>query len=102
MSSEGHNHKLLISKPVQSDVIVVPSLTPIGRYQSISVETTDGSYKQSATVIECIECSAEHLPSALTLLSTGQDVKTFRNKMEAKQVKWIYFIIGRKHESETN
>lgn len=89
--------KVLISKPPPTDYIVVASTNPAERFSKVSIQTPDESYQTDATVIECIECDTEHLPTTLTTLSSGLDAKGFRNKMESKYVKWIYFLLCQKH-----
>jgi hypothetical protein len=88
---------ILISKPPPTDYIVVASTTPADRFQKINIQTPDASYQTEATVIECIECSTDYLPTTLTLLSSNLDAKNFRNKMETKSVKWIYFLLCQTH-----
>jgi len=89
--------KVLISKPPPTDYIVVASTNPAERFSKVSIATPDESFQTDATVIECIECDTEHLPTVLTLLSNGLDAKSFRNKMESKSVKFIYFLLCKKH-----
>ena len=89
--------KVLITKPPPTDYIVVASTNPAERFAKVSIQTPDASYQTDATVIECIECSIDHLPTSLTLLSSGMDAKNFRNKMESKSVKWIYFLLCQTH-----
>jgi hypothetical protein len=88
---------ILISQPPPESYLVVASTTPAERFSKVSIETPDKSFQQDATVIECIECDTEHLPTVLTLLSSNLDAKSFRNKMETKSVKWIYFLLCQKH-----
>lgn len=88
---------ILISKPPPTDYIVVASTTPAERFAKVSIQTPDASYQTEATVIECIECDTDHLPTVLTLLSSNLDAKNFRNKMESKSVKWIYFLLCQKN-----
>ena len=88
---------ILISKPPPTDYIVVASTNPAGQFAKVSIQTPDASYQVEATVIECIECDTEHLPTTLTMLSSGMDAKNFRNKMESKSVKWIYFLLCQTH-----
>lgn len=88
---------ILISKPPPTDYIVVASTNPCDKFTKVSITTPDASYQTEATVIECIECDTEHLPTTLTILSTGMDAKSFRNKMETKSVKWIYFLLCQTH-----
>ena len=88
---------ILISKPPPTDYIVVASTNPAERFVKVTIATPDESFEVNATVIECIECDTEHLPTVLTLLSSGLDAKNFRNKMEAKPVKWIYFLLCKTH-----
>jgi hypothetical protein len=88
---------ILITKPPPTDYIVVASTSPYDKFAKVNITTPDASYTQEATVIECIECDTEHLPTTLTLLSSGMDAKNFRNKMESKSVKWIYFLLCQTH-----
>jgi hypothetical protein len=88
---------ILITKPPPTDYIVVASTTPADKFSKVTIQTPDASYTQEATVIECIECSTDYLPTTLTLLSSGMDAKSFRNKMEAKSVKFIYFLLCKTH-----
>jgi hypothetical protein len=88
---------ILITKPPPTDYIVIPSTTPAEQFAKVSIQTPDASYTQEATVIECIECDTEHLPTTLTLLSSNLDAKNFRNKMETKSVKFIYFLLCKTH-----
>lgn len=89
--------KVLITKPPPTDYIVIPSTTPAGNFSKVTIQTPDASYQTEATVIECIECDTDHLPTVLTLLSSNLDAKSFRNKMESKSVKWIYFLLCKTH-----
>lgn len=88
---------ILITKPPPTDYIVVASTSPYDKLQKVSIATPDASYQTEATVIECIECDTEHLPTVLTLLSSNLDAKNFRNKMETKSVKFIYFLLCQTH-----
>lgn len=89
--------KVLITKPPPTDYIVVASTNPAEKFTKVNIATPDASYQIEATVIECIECSTDYLPTTLTLLSSNLDAKSFRNKMEAKSVKWIYFLLCQTH-----
>jgi hypothetical protein len=84
---------ILITKPPPTDYIVVASTNPADNFSKVTIQTPDASYQTEATVIECIECDTDHLPTVLTLLSSNLDAKNFRNKMESKSVKFIYFLL---------